>query len=127
MRPPRSARRAAQEFERLKAELGAFAFSATKPYWSAREKKAAGTGGLFSITVNPLTCKACALCVDVCDDKALKMVTQTEGSVAELNKDWGWLARPADDEQGLQPHRQPRREDRRARNPGCSTRPTTTR
>jgi pyruvate-ferredoxin/flavodoxin oxidoreductase len=84
-----------QEFDRLKTELGAFAFSATKPYWSAKEKKAAGTGGLFSITVNPLTCKACALCVDVCEDKALKMVTQTEGSIVELNKDWSfWLDLP---------------------------------
>jgi pyruvate-ferredoxin/flavodoxin oxidoreductase len=83
------------EFDRLKAELGSFAFSATKPYWASKEKKTAGTGGLFSITVNPLTCKACALCVDVCEDKALKMVTQTEASVAELNKDWGfWLDLP---------------------------------
>jgi pyruvate-ferredoxin/flavodoxin oxidoreductase len=83
------------EFERLKAELGDFAFAATKPYWSQKEKKAPGSGGLFSITVNPLTCKACALCVDVCGDDALKMVTQSEDSVATLRRDWEfWLDLP---------------------------------
>ena len=67
------------EFELLKAELGDFAFAATKPYWSQKEKKAPGSGGLFSITVNPLTCKACALCVEVCEDDALKMVDPDRG------------------------------------------------
>lgn len=85
----------AAEFERLKAQLGDFAFATTKPYWSQKEKKAPGSGGLFSITVNPLTCKACALCVDVCEDDALKMVTQTEDSVAALRRDWSfWLDLP---------------------------------
>ncbi|PPQ37869.1 2-oxoacid:acceptor oxidoreductase family protein [Rhodoblastus acidophilus] len=84
----------AAEFDLLKAEIGTFAFSATKPYWSSKEKKGGG-GGLFSITVNPLTCKACALCVDVCDDNALKMVTQTDDSVAALRRDWSfWLDLP---------------------------------
>jgi pyruvate-ferredoxin/flavodoxin oxidoreductase len=85
----------AAEFERLQAQLGDFAFATTKPYWSLKEKKAPGSGGLFSITVNPLTCKACALCVDVCEDDALKMVTQTEDSVAALRRDWSlWLDLP---------------------------------
>lgn len=83
------------EFALLQAELGDFQFAATKPYWSQKEKKSPGSGGLFSITVNPLTCKACALCVTVCDDNALKMVTQTEVSVNTLRKDWDfWLDLP---------------------------------
>ena len=83
------------EFELLKAELGDFAFAATKPYWSQKEKKASGGGGLFSITVNPLTCKACALCVEVCEDDALRMSTQTEKSVTIMRRDWSfWLDLP---------------------------------
>lgn len=83
------------EFERFRTELGDFEFAATKPYWSQKEKKAPGSGGLFSITVNPLTCKACALCVDVCEDDALKMVTQTEDSVASMRRGWNmWLDLP---------------------------------
>ena len=83
------------EFELLKEQLSNFQFAATKPYWTQKEKKAPGSGGLFSITVNPLTCKSCALCVTVCDDGALKMVTQTEDSVKTLRQDWDfWLDLP---------------------------------
>jgi pyruvate-ferredoxin/flavodoxin oxidoreductase len=85
----------AEEFKLLKAQLGDFKFATTKPYWSNREKKSKGSGGLFSITVNPNTCKACALCVDVCGDNALKMVTQTDESTERLRRDWNlWLDLP---------------------------------
>jgi len=83
------------EFDLLKNAIGSFKFATTKPYWTNREKKAAGSGGLFSITVNPYTCKGCALCVDVCEDDALKMVTQTAESIETLRKDWKfWLDLP---------------------------------
>ena len=83
------------EFTLLQVQLAGFQFSATKPYWQQKEKKAKGSGGLFSITVNPYTCKACALCVKVCEDDALKMVTQTDDSVERLRRDWKlWLELP---------------------------------
>lgn len=85
----------ASEFTLLQAQLGGFQFAATKPYWDNKEKKAKGSGGLFSITVNPWTCKACALCVKVCEDDALKMVTQTDESTDKLRRDWNfWLDLP---------------------------------
>ena len=84
-----------EEFKLFTAELGDFQFATTKPYWSNKEKKSKGAGGLFSITVNPITCKACALCVTVCEDDALKMVTQTDDSVEKLQKEWNlWLDLP---------------------------------
>ncbi|MEW5769883.1 MAG: 2-oxoacid:acceptor oxidoreductase family protein [Pseudomonadota bacterium] len=87
--------RLAAEFELLREALGGFKFAATKPFWTTREKKAAGSGGLFSITVNPYTCKGCNLCVDVCEDDALRMVTQTRESVEVLRRDWKfWLDLP---------------------------------
>jgi pyruvate-ferredoxin/flavodoxin oxidoreductase len=87
--------RMAEEFKLFTDQLGDFQFSTTKPYWTGKEKKAKGSGGLFSITINPITCKACALCVTVCEDDALKMVTQTEDSIARLRKDWDfWLDLP---------------------------------
>ena len=46
----------------------------TQPYWSVREKKQKGSGGLLSITVNPYTCKGCMECVKVCNDDALRPV-----------------------------------------------------
>ncbi|MDP3512875.1 MAG: 2-oxoacid:acceptor oxidoreductase family protein, partial [Sulfuritalea sp.] len=57
----------AAEFTQLQIQLGGFQFGTTKPYWGQMEKKAKGSGGLFSITVNPYTCKGCALCVTVCE------------------------------------------------------------
>ncbi len=85
----------AAEFTQLQIQLGGFQFGSTKPYWTQREKKAKGSGGLFSITVNPYTCKGCKLCVTVCEDNALTMVTQTEESVARLRRDWStWLNLP---------------------------------
>lgn len=83
------------EIARLEEALGAFQFSVTKPYFTVREKKSRGAGGLLSITVNPYACKGCMECVAVCEDDALRAVPQTSGSIARLREDWDfWLALP---------------------------------
>jgi pyruvate-ferredoxin/flavodoxin oxidoreductase len=93
--PEEDREKMAAEFKQLTAQMGDFAFGTTKPFWSLTEKKAKGSGGLFSITINPYTCKGCALCVTVCEDDALKMVTQTEDSIQRLRDDWSfWLDLP---------------------------------
>ena len=85
----------AAEFKLFTDDVGEFAFGTTKPFWTQKEKKGKGSGGLFSITINPYTCKACALCVTVCEDDALKMVTQTDESTERLRRDWNfWLDLP---------------------------------
>jgi pyruvate-ferredoxin/flavodoxin oxidoreductase len=68
--------------------MGEFKFAFTKPYYNQREKSQAGSGGLYAITVNPYTCKGCMLCVDVCDDDALTVETQTNDSVKRLRDEW---------------------------------------
>jgi pyruvate-ferredoxin/flavodoxin oxidoreductase len=84
-----------KEFNWFKEELGDFKFALTRPYYELNEKKQANSGGLFSITVNPTTCKGCMECVEVCEDNALIPVIQTEGSVAKLHKEWDlWLDLP---------------------------------
>ena len=86
------------ELNLLRAAVGNFKFATTKPYWTQKEKKEKGSGGLFSITINPYTCKGCALCVEVCSDNALTMVTQTQETIETLRDDWNfWL--------DLRPHR----------------------
>jgi len=83
------------ELNLLREGIGSFKFATTKPYWTQKEKKEKGSGGLFSITVNPYTCKGCAICVDVCADNALTMVTQTDEMVQTLRDDWNvWLDLP---------------------------------
>lgn len=85
----------AQEMEWFREELGEFQFALTRPYFDVHEKSQPNSGGLFSITINPTTCKGCMECVKVCDDDALRPITQTEDSVARLRKEWGfWMDLP---------------------------------
>lgn len=84
-----------KEFDWFKDELGEFKFALTRPYYDLHEKKQENSGGLFSITINPTTCKGCMECVKVCNDGALITIPQTEGSIVRLNKEWDfWLDLP---------------------------------
>ncbi|MBK8053387.1 MAG: 2-oxoacid:acceptor oxidoreductase family protein [Saprospiraceae bacterium] len=84
-----------REFGWFKDELGDFDFALTRPYFDLHEKNEPNSGGLFSITINPTTCKGCMECVNVCDDDALKIVPQTEASVASMRGQWDlWLDLP---------------------------------
>ncbi|MGB0524051.1 MAG: 2-oxoacid:acceptor oxidoreductase family protein [Flammeovirgaceae bacterium] len=78
----------AKELGWFKEELGDFKFALTRPYYHLKEKKSPNSGGLFSITINPNTCKGCMECIKVCNDDALQSVIQTEGSIARLRNDW---------------------------------------
>ncbi len=83
------------EFALVREELDGFQMAITRPHYTLLEKKAKGSGGLFSITINPYTCKGCMECVTVCNDDALRAVSQTEESIAKLRKTWDfWLDMP---------------------------------
>ncbi|MBF0471371.1 MAG: ferredoxin, partial [Gammaproteobacteria bacterium] len=85
----------ASEFDLFEGAMEGFQFASTKPFFLNREKKSSGSGGLFSITVNPYTCKGCMECVDVCEDDALRPQPQTTASVERLRRDWAyWLDLP---------------------------------
>jgi pyruvate-ferredoxin/flavodoxin oxidoreductase len=84
-----------KEFKWFREELGDFKFALTRPYFDLKEKDQPNSGGLFSITINPTTCKGCMECVAVCGDDALRSITQTEQSVNRLRKEWDfWLDLP---------------------------------
>ncbi|MET0012267.1 MAG: 2-oxoacid:acceptor oxidoreductase family protein [Sedimenticola sp.] len=84
-----------REFGLFVEALGGFEFSITKPYWSNREKKNPNSGGLFSITINPYTCKGCMECIEVCDDGALVAEVQTQEAIDKMEQDWAfWLDLP---------------------------------
>jgi pyruvate-ferredoxin/flavodoxin oxidoreductase len=84
-----------EEFGWFQQAIGDFQFAVTKPYYTNREKKAKNSGGLFSVTINPYTCKGCMECVEVCDDDALVATPQTEESIERLRRDWAfWLDLP---------------------------------
>ncbi len=84
------------EFGWFRESMGGFKFALTKPYYNQKEKQQKGTGGLYAITVNPYTCKGCMLCIDVCDDDALRPVDQTAESIEELRREWDyWMDLPS--------------------------------
>ncbi len=84
-----------KEFDDFREELGDFKFALCRPYFTLPEKKQAGNGGLLSITIDPYTCKGCMECVEVCNDDALRPVTQSKESVQSLRKNWEfWLDLP---------------------------------
>ncbi|ODB99633.1 pyruvate ferredoxin oxidoreductase [Candidatus Thiodiazotropha endoloripes] len=87
-----------EEFGLFLQALGEFDFSVTKPYWNNMEKKSKNSGGLFSITVNPYTCKGCMECVTICEDDALVATHQDEAAIARMRDDWNfWLDLPTSD------------------------------
>jgi len=87
--------RLTQEFDLFRKELNGFQFALSRPYYTLPEKDQPGGGGLISITVNPYTCKGCMECVAVCDDDALRPLTQTDESVKTLRDQWDfWLDLP---------------------------------
>ena len=89
-----------QEFDWFKQAMGDFQFAITKPYFGVKEKKQPGSGGLFSITINPYTCKGCQECIEVCQDDALRVVPQTPDSIQRLRHDWQfWLDLPSTPQQ----------------------------
>jgi len=85
-----------EEFGWFREELGGFDFALTRPYFDLYEKNEPNSGGLFSITINPQTCKGCMECVAVCNDDALRIVPQTDESVGKLRQEWDlWLDLPS--------------------------------
>ena len=102
----------AEELEAFRGALDGFKFALTRPFFTLPEGKKAGDGALFSITINPDTCKGCMECVEVCDDDALHSIPQTSESVDRLRRHWDfWLDLPtsparylrADVEEGIGP------------------------
>lgn len=83
------------EFDEFEAALDGFQFALSRPYFTLPEKQQKGSGGLLSITVDPYTCKGCMECVEVCEDDALRVMTQTDESVQKLKANWDlWLDLP---------------------------------
>ena len=73
------------------------AYQKVNAIFSSPERKAPGTGGIFSIFVSDL-CKGCAACVTACGDHmALKMVQETTEVNAEHETGTDVAGQPVDD------------------------------
>lgn len=84
-----------EEIGLLKESLEDYQFALTRPYYTLPEKQKSGEGALFSIAINPYTCKGCMECIEVCDDNALFATPQTLASEKKLKDQWSlWMDLP---------------------------------
>ncbi len=76
------------DMEKLLGEIGSVAVAGTAPFFTTPEVVKAGSGALFSLFINPNTCKACGICVRTCEAGALTTAPQTQGRVGQARRLW---------------------------------------
>ncbi len=88
-----------EEFSRVQPVLAELPLARTAPFFDVPEAREKGTGGLLSVTINPVACKGCNICVEVCPENALVTVRQDEGVVERLRRNWSvWENLPDTDD-----------------------------
>ncbi|WP_372882206.1 2-oxoacid:acceptor oxidoreductase family protein [Psychromonas sp.] len=66
--------------------------SRTKPFFAAMENAQPGSGGLFSLAIDPSKCSGCMECVDVCGANALEKVQQSSELSRQMRQRFARLA-----------------------------------
>jgi pyruvate-ferredoxin/flavodoxin oxidoreductase len=77
---------------KLVATLAAFPVARTRPFFDAMEKGEAGSGGLFSVTIDPWKCTGCLECIDICGPSALVETEQDDEVAQGLSERFAFLA-----------------------------------
>ena len=80
-------------FTQLVDRLATFPVAKTRPFFDAMEKATPGTGGLFSVTVDPWKCTGCLECIDVCGPHALTANDQTPALMGELQERFAFMSK----------------------------------
>lgn len=76
------------EYQSLSERIGEFQFARTESFFDAAHQDKKGGGRLLSLTLNPLSCTGCGICVAVCPEDALGWGEQTRGTLERLDKNW---------------------------------------
>lgn len=80
---------------KLAAALSVFPVSRTRPFFDAMEKANPGSGGLYSVTVDPWKCSGCLECIEVCGSGALVKRDQDNELLDNLQSRFEFLSRTA--------------------------------
>lgn len=81
-----------QQMARVCIMLENLPMSRTKPFFDAMENALPGSGGLFSVTIDPSKCSGCMECVAVCGPKALEKTHQTSELNTQMHQLFNTLA-----------------------------------
>ena len=82
-----------RDFAKMVEALECFPVVKTRPFFDAMEKKAAGSGGLYSVNIDPWKCSGCLECVDVCGPGALSAQRQSSQVSGEMRQNFEFLSR----------------------------------
>lgn len=89
MAPPAERKRTLQAaFDKLEAGLGSLPPAVTNPFFRHPDKQQKGSGELLLLAVNPDACKACGICISVCEPSALKAAPQTQRALTDARTQW---------------------------------------
>jgi pyruvate-ferredoxin/flavodoxin oxidoreductase len=80
-------------FSKLVDLLATFPVARTRPFFDAAEKTSPGSGGLYSVTVDPWKCTGCLECVDVCGPGALDSQEQDAALLGTLQERFDFMSR----------------------------------
>jgi len=81
-----------KNFEKMVDVLACFPVVKTRPFFDAMEKQTAGTGGLYSVNIDPWKCTGCLECVDVCGPGALSAGKQSSQVQEQMSRNFEFLS-----------------------------------
>jgi pyruvate-ferredoxin/flavodoxin oxidoreductase len=82
-----------RDFDKMVEHLQRFPVARTRPFFDAMEKNQPGSGGLYSVNIDPWKCTGCAECVDVCGPGALSQEKQGSQIQSEMVKNFEFLSK----------------------------------
>jgi pyruvate-ferredoxin/flavodoxin oxidoreductase len=82
-----------RSFEKLVEALAVYPVVKTRPFFDVMEKEKPGSGGLYSVNVDPWKCSGCGECVEVCGPGALTVQTQNHGAQVSLQNSFQFLSK----------------------------------
>ncbi len=82
-----------RSFAKMVDILTVYPVTKTRPFFDAMEKTVPGTGGLYSVNIDPWKCSGCMECVDVCGPGALVEQRQNSKVLASLQKTFEFLSK----------------------------------
>ena len=82
-----------RDFDKMIEVLECFPVARTRPFFDAMEKNEAGSGGLYSVNIDPWKCTGCLECVDVCGPGALSAEKQSSLLQGQMSKNFEFLSK----------------------------------
>jgi pyruvate-ferredoxin/flavodoxin oxidoreductase len=87
------------DFEKAYPAIAELSISVTNLLFTSQENKENGSGELFSLVINPESCKTCGLCVELCEPGALQTPVnenaQADNRITNYSQQWNiWQRTP---------------------------------